>query len=242
MDIKSFWLTWIFFWFALFLSIVAAAISLGSLSRERLLEILDKKKVIHMTAKAVHAGYDISDRILGKQLISWKAFRNSLLLSSSGMLIAYIIAAATTGGLHSFVYTAVYENVVNGNLATRESLIACVGILLFNVVMEYLYVTKSRWMLKSVTRSISLWKISAIYAVDAISTLALFMATTPLIISVFMSALSYGYALGDYSKTLSGVMVRAGAIGWYENPARTNEVDPGFGTGGLVGARAVPSC
>jgi hypothetical protein len=135
-----------------------------------------------------------------------------MLISSLGAILSFAIALATTPTLQKDVADGLDENFLHGDFSERASIALSFSMLIFNIIIEYIYVIKSRIILKKIRKNMKLVRIISVYLADVLSTFVLFLTLTPAIVSVCITLFSYIYQIGGTVEEASGVRITRNGV------------------------------
>lgn len=186
MDYIKFWAAWFSFW----ATIIG---TLGSLygivyneeSKRCAVDFVQDSSILSSLRSSLTASSRISSVIFGRKIISLKAFIRGIILSVFVFIIAFFVAVATTPELNG----QLRDSIVHWNdnqfpvkiqhWAVYSSFIVAIICL----VLEFLYVCKSRFILTFVDYNERMYKVVFLFATDVITTLCLFLIITPALIT-----------------------------------------------------------
>jgi hypothetical protein len=142
-----------------------------------------------LISRAFFLSSQISDRIFGDRLFSVRAIGWSLFLSVGFFTFCFLGAIYTTPWLSTIVY----------NTQITFDLIPSIFLLMMMLFLEYIYVTKTRWILKTIVANYysQSWKIFGFFFIDIISTYWMLVVGLSLMIFAMM------YCMQIYSPNIN---------------------------------------
>jgi hypothetical protein len=185
----DFWPAWLSFWIPTIIALVGALIALPQSST---VQYLEAPPVERTAAKAVYLSYNLISAVFGKKLFSWRAVGASIVLSVLAFVFALAIACATTKFLWTDFQTiagGIFHAGSKSNFQSRFGRVSDIfglGVVVLSLAAEYLYVTKSRLILRSLRFESGYMTLATKVAFDIVTTFLLFslIAPLPIIISV----------------------------------------------------------
>ena len=194
-------------WSAIWLPLIAIFFTLYDIaskseSKKHAEAFVQDKSIVFALREAFAWASGFSSRVFGEKLVSLNAFFWSFGLSLAIAIIAFSIAMLTTSDMR-YEFKPLIDDWGKGQAADllHFSVASDFCLFLFCIVVEFIYVTKSRYLLRYITYESGLWAVPAIVAFDFLTTILLFILVTPALILLF----AYGFFL-IYHAQLNGIL------------------------------------
>jgi hypothetical protein len=183
----GFLVIWIPFWFGLAgLFLTLWGIALDENSTRYAISYVGDKSVGAFLSRSVSWATRFSNRFFGDRLISFRAFGVGLLISVVVYSISYGIMLVTTPDqLHGVLALRNSWNTTTAPSILHFSIYSDFALAFLSLVAEFIYVLKSRYLLKRLNYDSSLRLVTIILIGDVISTFMVFVVITPMLIAAF---------------------------------------------------------
>jgi hypothetical protein len=147
-------------------------------------ESLSKESVL---SRAFAVAYHLSSLVFGPRLISLRAFTWGIALSGGVFIIAFGIAVATTPNMQAELRHVLEEwnDTTFPVVAARWSIIGTILLTVTGILCEFLYVIKSRWIIRRITPTMPWYLTIVTLILDVSTTFALFFIIAPFTILSF---------------------------------------------------------
>ncbi len=186
----DFWPAWLSFWLPTIIGLIGLQVSMPQTAT---MVFLESKSIERVVGRSVFVSYRIFDLAFGHKILSWRAFLVSSAFSSLSFLLSFLIAALTTPGLWWFVITFFSDHTYASDDFQRYEelgITATLALIVSSLAAEFLYVTKSRLILRSLRIHSSYLNLASKIFLDITTTFVLFVMVTPLTIILTLNLLA----------------------------------------------------
>lgn len=189
--ISSFWIAWISIWLCIFSIMFASLIGFSCAAREQVNRYINGTPIPSPTAAAVNISSHMADFIFGNRLFYFFGFIRSVFFSVIIGIIFFIVAYVTTPGLSGIknYFLSPLENGLDIKSILSMSPVLTLILSFISMLFEYVYVAKSRWILRNIKYYTTIYKVIFIWSLDIISTIGLFIIITPIILIIVSKSL-----------------------------------------------------
>jgi hypothetical protein len=184
----SFWSAW-FSWWTIIISLEFAIYQIAIADGSKVIarSFVQSSRAARILSHAFYISSELTNVIFGPFLVSWRAFFRSCFLSGVVFIIALLVAIATTSNwpANTLEWFFSWSTPADPPLAHGWAMTGTFSLILFWLVFEFLYVIKSRWLIRFIGANMKWYSVIVIFETDISTTLLLLIIIGPLPLLIF---------------------------------------------------------
>lgn len=184
---SEFWLPWSAWWFGVATFLISFMFVVAN---QNAAKFLAEGPIYALASRAVYAAYKMADDFFGHRLLSYRAFVSSIALSTLAFLISFLIAAVTIPDFWHPFRDIFRTNHWETPQFSRYEIVtswATLVLVFVGLLFEFIYVTKSRLILRTLRVEQSYARLLAIFLIDIASTFFIYILMTPLTMLIVLN-------------------------------------------------------